>query len=719
MSELPHPHGSWPSPISAGDVARGIRRMAFPSVAGDEVWWEEDRPEEGGRTTLMHRDGTGTVTDLLPAPWSVGTRVHEYGGRSHLPVPRRDDKALVRMGVAFASGHDQRLYLLDRGSRTPVPLTPEPEVERGLRYADPALSADGKSLVCVCEEHPVGGGAPRRSIVTVPLSGRGSSEPTSIVELTSGSDFYASPTPSPDGTHLAYVRWNHPRMPWDGTELRVGTLTGGTLSDEYTIKGGVDESVVSPAWVDAGTLYVASDWPGFWNLYQAGLTGQPIALYPAEEEFHAPPARLGHRSFQVLDSGRVVALHGEGDLTPSVYDPDTLDLEPVRTELTTWSQLHSDGRTAVAVASSPTTPPCLVRIDPEASTVEVLHRSMQDPPEQGLLSLPREQTMTGRYGAPVHVRIHPPTNPDVDSDGPAPFVVWAHGGPVSHSTSEFDLVKAYFTSRGIGVADVNYGGSTGYGRSYRKRLHKQWGVVDVEDCAAVARALVDGGEADPERLAVRGPSAGGFTALLALAGDTFACGVSLFGVTDLLGFAEGTHDFESRFLDTLVGPLPGFEESHRERSPVNRVGDIDVPVLLLQGLEDKVVTPDQATAMARGLGERGVEHALLEFEGEGHGFAGAEARTRALEAELGFYAAVFGFEADVPALELTTSPPETPAGAGTGATEPASDGTGADAPAADGSPGTTQAPADREATAEPAEPDSAGSPQPGSDPTRT
>lgn len=658
MSELPHPHGSWPSPISAGDVARGVRRMAFPSVKGDEVWWEEDRPDEGGRTTLMHRDGDGTVTELLPSTWSVGTRVHEYGGRSHLPVPRRDDKALVRMAVVFANSHDQRLYLRERGSETPVPLTPEPESERGLRYADPALSADGKSIVCVREEHRADGGTPRRSIVNVPLSGRGSHDPSAIVELTSGADFYASPAPSPDGTRLAYVRWNHPRMPWDGTELRVGTLTRGALSDEYTVKGGVDESVVSPAWVGPSTLYLASDWPGFWNLYQAGLTGQAIALYPAEEEFHAPPGRLGHRSFQVLDSGRVVALHGEADLTPSIYDPETLDLTPVSTDLTTWSQLHSDGRTAVAVASSPTTPPCLVRIDPETSTVEVLHRSMQDPPDAGLLPEPREESLPGRYGAPVHVRVYPPTNPEVEASGPAPFVVWAHGGPVSHTTSEFDLVKAYFTSRGIGVADVDYGGSTGHGRSYRKRLHKQWGVVDVEDCAAVARALAERGEADPERLAVRGPSAGGFTALLALTGDTFTCGVSLFGVTDLLGFGETTHDFESRFLDTLVGPLPGFEESYRERSPLNRVDDIDVPVLLLQGLEDTVVTPDQATGMARELGARGVEHALLEFEGEGHGFAGSAARTRSLEAELGFYATVFGFTADVPSLELSTAPPE-------------------------------------------------------------
>ncbi|WP_026337901.1 prolyl oligopeptidase family serine peptidase [Nocardiopsis sp. CNS-639] len=681
MSELSSRHGSWPSPISAGDVARGVRRMAFPSVAGAEVWWEEGRPEEG-RTTLMRRDADGTVTDLLPAPWSAGTRVHEYGGRAYLPVPRRDDKAITRMGVVFSQSSDQRLYLLERGSSEPVPLTPD---DGASRYADPALSADGRAVLCVRERHEEG--AVRRSIVSVPLSGRGAQDPSAVRELVSGADFYASPTPSPDGSHLAYVRWNHPRMPWDGSELRVGALGETGLTGEYTLKGGVDESVVSPTWADDATLYVASDWPGWWNLYQAGMTGQALALYPAEEEFHASPGRLGNRSFCVLDSGRVVALHGHADLTPSVYDPDTLDLTPVATGLTTWSMLDTDGRTVVAVASSPTEPPCLVRLDPVSGGVEVLRRAAEELPDTAYLPVPRQETLPGRYGAPVYANVYPPTHPDAPANGPAPYVVWAHGGPVSVSTLEFDLAKAYFTSRGIGVVDVNYGGSTGYGRSYRKRLHKEWGVVDVEDCVAAARALVEQGVADPRRLAIRGPSAGGYTALMALTGDTFACGVSLFGVTDLLGFSQTTHDFESRFLDSLVGTLPGFVERYRERSPVNRAGEIDVPVLLVQGLEDRVVTPDQATAMATALGRRGAPYALVEFEGEGHGFTGQEARIRSLETELAFYARVFGFEADVAPLELVTAPPETGA-VGDGA-EPAAEGSRAPGAEAAGESGDT------------------------------
>ncbi|WP_017605073.1 S9 family peptidase [Nocardiopsis alkaliphila] len=656
MSELSSPHGRWPSPISAADVARGTRLPSFPSVRGDEVWWQEYRPEENGRTTLMRRAPDGTVHDLLPAPWSVGTRVHEYGGRSYLPVPRRDDKAIPRVGVVFADQATQRLYLLERSAKDPVPLTPEPATPAALRYADPVLAADGKQVLCVREEHT--GGDVRRSIVSVPLSGRGAQDASAIRELVRGARFYASPSPSPDGRHLAYVRWNHPRMPWDGTELRVGELTESGLVGEYTLKGGVDESVLSPTWADEHTLYLASDWPGFWNLYQAGLTGQAIALYPAEEEFHEPPGRLGNRSFCVLESGKVVTLHGDTALRPSVYDPHTLDLEEVRTSFTSWSQIDSDGLNVVAVAASPDIAPCVVRLDPVRGDVEVLRRSMEQPPEAAYLPIPRRETLPGRYGATVHANVYPPTHPEISSKAPAPYVVWAHGGPVSHSRRELDLVKAYFTSRGIGVVDVDYGGSTGYGRPYRKRLHREWGVVDVEDCTAVARALVERGVADPERLAIRGPSAGGLTALLALTGNTFACGVSYFGVADLLGLARTTHDFESRFLDTLVGTLPGFVETYKERSPINRIDEIDVPVLLLQGLDDPIVTPDQAFGMATALGTRGVPHALLEFEGQAHGFDSQEARVRSLEAELAFYGKVFGFEPDVPPLELSTTPPE-------------------------------------------------------------
>ncbi|NYE49115.1 dipeptidyl aminopeptidase/acylaminoacyl peptidase [Spinactinospora alkalitolerans] len=654
------PYGAWPSPITASDVARGERRLGYPSVVGEETWWEESRPDEDGRVTVMHRAGDGTLTELLDAPWSARTRVHEYGGRSYLPIPRRDDKAITRYGIVFADFSDQRLYLLEKGAKEPRPLTPEPEGPCALRYADMALWPDGKRLVCVRERHDGDGSAVSRAIVSVPLSGRAAEDPGAVRELVTGADFFASPTPSPDGRHLAWVSWSHPRMPWDGTELRVGSVDGDGdgVTGAYTLKGGPTESVLAPRWRDDSALYFVSDWPGWWNLYEIGLHGPAMALYPAEEEFSPAPWRLGTVPFCVLDDGRLVALHGHADLDVAVYDPETADLGPVRTPLTGWQTLDCDGSTVVGLAGAAGTPQSVVRLDPATGTVETLRRALEDLPEAGYLPESRAEALPGRYGGTVHAIVHPPANPAAAADGPAPYVVWVHGGPTGTADSRLDLEKAYFTSRGIGIIDVNYGGSAGYGRSYRERLQRQWGVVDVEDAAAAARALVERGAADPERLAIRGGSAGGFTALLALTGDAFACGVSLYGVTDLLRLAEETHDFESRYLDSLIGPLPGYAATYRERSPINRADEIDVPVLLLQGSEDPVVPPAQASGFGRALAERGVPHAHIEFEGESHGFRKADSRRRALEAELAFYGEVFGFTPPgVPGIELVTEPP--------------------------------------------------------------
>ncbi len=600
---------------------------------------------------------TTTLAELLDASWNACTRVHEYGGRSYLPVPVGTDD--TRHGIVFAEYTDQRLYLLEPGSDAPRPLTPEPEVPAGLRYADFALASTGQAVLCVRESHDSEGGV-SRAIVSVPLSGAAVNNPDAVSELVTGADFYASPTPSPDGGHLAWIAWNHPRMPWDGTELRAGTFTeNGGISGAYTLKGGVTESVLAPVWRDNDVLYFIADWSGWWNLYEVGLTGQAIPLYPAEEEFTGGAGELGVRPYCRLDDGRIVALHGNADLKISVYDPATAEIEPLETPLASWQILASDGGSVVGIASAPNTPQSLVRVSPDTGETETLRRSLDELPDPALLPAPRHETFDGRYGGTIHALVYPPTNPHMNNDGPAPYVVWAHGGPVAHATSQLDLAKAYFTSRGIGVVAVNYGGSTGFGRTYRERVNGNWGVLDVEDVTAVAQALVEQGAADPERLAVRGASAGGLTTLLALTGDTFACGMSAYGVTDLLRLAAETHDFESRFLDTLVGPLPGYAETYRERSPINRADEIQSPVLFLQGSEDLVVPPTQATELVKALGERGIRHAHIEFEGEGHGFRAAETRQRALEAELAFYGQVFGFTPPaVPEIELVTEPPE-------------------------------------------------------------
>lgn len=642
------PNGSWPSPLVAADIAAGGRRPDFPSVHGETMWWQESRALEDGRGTIMRRDADGSVTEILPAPWSARTHVQEYGGRSYLPVWRDET-----WHVVFSEASDQRLYVLAGGSTQPEPLTPEPPSPRSVRYAD--IKVMGEELVCVREEHTP---TVRRSIVTVPLSGAAATDAAHIRELHSGADFYASPTPSPDGARLAWIAWSHPRMPWDGTELRVGTIPEtGPLTGVYTLKGGISESVLAPHWRDASTLYCLSDWPGWWNLYQVGLAMPAMPLYPAEAEFAAPPWRLGTTPYQVLSDGRIALLHGDADLTAAILDPESGELTPVAEEFTSWSTLVSDGTSVVGIAGSPTVAPSVVRLSPDTGAAEVV-RAEATAPEPSYLPTPEPAELTGRYGNTIHATIYPPTNPDHVNTGPAPYVVWVHGGPTTAATTALRTERAYFTSRGIGVVEVNYGGSSGFGRSYRQRLKGDWGVVDVEDVVAAARALVERGTADPARLAVRGGSAGGFTSLLALTDSTFACGVSLYGVTDLLRLAEETHDFESRYADSLVGPLPGYQATYTERSPITRAGEVSVPVLLLQGSDDPVVPPSQATEFAEALAANDVPYAYVEYEGEPHGFLRAENRAHALETELAFYGEVFGFEPPgVPAISLTTDPP--------------------------------------------------------------
>jgi dipeptidyl aminopeptidase/acylaminoacyl peptidase len=634
------PYGSWPSPISAADVARARLRLGFPTVHDSDVWWQETRPEEGGRTTVIHlRDGHRT--ELLPPPWDARTRVHEYGGRSYLPVPVAGGYALV-----FSHYEDQRLHRLDPGDAKPRPLTPEPAVPGGLRYADYVLSPDGAEVWCVCEGHTPDG--IRRAIVAVPLDGSAAQDASAIRELVSGADFYASPAPSPDGGRLAWVQWNHPRMPWEGTELRVATLENGRAVTPYTVKGGLTESALAPIWRDEESLYVVSDWPGWWNIYQVGLHGESAtALYPAEEEFAAPLWTLGGMPYALLEDGRLAVLHGEGDMRLGIYDPETLELTDVDVPYEHWQPaLSAHGTAVVGIAGGPTTPPTVVRIDTATGRSEALRSELTDLPDAAYLPRPRAEQLEGPFGRPVHALVYPPASPD--AEGPAdelpPFVVFVHGGPTSRASSVLSLERAYFTSRGIGVVEVNYGGSSGYGRAYRERLRRQWGVVDVEDAVAAARALAAGGIADPARIAIRGGSAGGWTTLAAVTQtDVFKAGTSYFGISDLKTFADATHDFESRYLFSLVGPLPGFERAYEERSPLNRADETSCPVLLLQGLDDPIVPPDQSERFAQALAAKKVPYAYLTFEGESHGFRRAETVIACLEAELAFYGQTLGF----------------------------------------------------------------------------
>ncbi|GGK82987.1 acyl-peptide hydrolase [Sphaerisporangium melleum] len=626
------PFGAWPSPISTADVVRCGLRPGYPTAVAGAIWWEEDRPTEGGRRTIVHQAADGVRRELLPAPWDARTRVHEYGGRSYAVAPG--------VGVVFASHGDQRLHLVPATPEVggaqqggpPVAITPEPETPCGLRYAEPAVHDD--EVWCVQERH-AGEGKVTRSIVSVPLRG---GEPRRRV---SGSDFYAFPAISPDGGHVAYICWDHPSMPWTGTFLRVTRLADGA---SWTVMGGPAESVLAPRWKDRSTLYAISDRSGWWNLYEIGAHGEaePRALYPAEEEFAWAPGELGGAPYAVLPDGRLAVLHGRPDLRLGVLDPRTGTLTDLDLPYDGWVPcLSVDGATVCGVAYGPGIPRSVVRVDTATGRAESLRSDIGELPHPDYLPEPRRVEIRGRSGRRVHARVHPPANPSVRAgDAPPPYVVDVHGGPAWHTTSALDLRKAFLTSRGIGIIEVDHGGSTGYGRAYRERLKGHWGIVDVEDVIAAAEWLLSDGHADPARIAIRGAGAGAWTALTACCSSGLFCGaVAVAAISTLAPLAATTHDFESRYVEWLVGPPDPLLYASRE--PLARCGQVDRPMLLMQGQEDPIVPPAQPEAFAAALNERGVPCVYLAFEGEGHEFRRAETKSAALAAELSFYQQIF------------------------------------------------------------------------------
>jgi|HubBroStandDraft_1064217.scaffolds.fasta_scaffold01912_2 dipeptidyl aminopeptidase/acylaminoacyl peptidase len=668
------PYGAWPSPITAAQVAGSRIKIAFPAVLGDSIWWQEDQPEDGGRRIVVRRGSDGVTTKLLPAPWSARTRVHEYGGVSYLPVPSQI--ALATLGgdgsaakepeppIVFANLSDQRLYLAGRavaeGTGQPVPLTPDPAGET-LRYADFALSGDQAAIWCVREQHS--GGKVTRAIVSVPLDGSGATDPGAIRTLVTGFDFFAFPTPSPDGQWLAWICWNHPHMPWDGTELRVAPVSDGMPGKGRLIKGSNRESVLAPLWRDNSSLYVATDWTGWWNIYQIGLHGEPPqALYPADEEFADALWELGPRPFALLEDGRLAVRHGRGGSRLGLLDPETselIDLDLPFSEVLLG--VAASGSVIAFVGGAPLQPDSLVKVDIASGDYTVLRAELSELPDRRFLPVPNEVELEGPYGRVVHALVYPPSNPEVAGppDELPPYIVWVHGGPTSHVTGRLSLEKAYFTSRGIGIIDVNYGGSTGYGRLYRNRLNREWGIVDVADAKEAARSLARAGHADVRRLGIRGGSAGGWTALTAVTtgaahDPVFSGAVAYCGVSDLRTFSEHIHDFESRYLDGLVGPLPGFDTVYAERAPLGHVNANTCPVLLLQGADDPIVPARQSEIIAAQLADHGIRHAYVVFEGESHGFRRADSMITSLEAELSFYGQVLGFTPrNVPQLKLS------------------------------------------------------------------
>ncbi|MEU1479328.1 LpqB family beta-propeller domain-containing protein [Streptomyces sp. NPDC005760] len=645
------PYGSWPSPIDAALAAAHDGHPEWLGFVGDEVWWTEPRPAEGGRRTLVRRRADGTEESALPAPWNVRSRVIEYGGHPWAGATVAGEPLVV-----FVHFADQRLYRYEPGSE-PRPLTPVSPVGGGLRWAEPQLRLDLGEVWCVLEEFTGDGPTDvRRVLAAVPLDGSAVQDRDRVRELTDDRHrFVTGPRISPDGSRAAWLAWDHPRMPWDGTELIVAEVHEGSLREPRTVAGGPEESVAQADWSPDGRLLYASDRTGWWNLYRDGEQ-----LCPREEEFGGALWKLGHRWFAPLDSGLIAVVHGAGSTALGILDPETGELVDAAGPWTEFAPaLAVHGERVVAVGASPRTAYEVVEVDTRTGRARVIGAPHDDPVDPVYYPEPQIRTFTGPDGRDIHAHIYPPHHPEHTAPGgeSPPYVVWAHGGPTGHAPLVLDLSIAYFTSRGIGVAEVNYGGSTGYGREYRNRLREQWGVVDVEDCAAVALALADEGTADRDRLAIRGGSAGGWTAAASLtATDVYACGTIVYPILDLAGWGTGeTHDFESQYLESLVGPLAEVPGRYAERSPVEHADRVTVPFLLLQGLDDVICPPAQCERFLARIAGRRVPHAYLAFEGEGHGFRRADTMIRALESELSLYAQVFGLNPPgVPTLELTT-----------------------------------------------------------------
>ncbi len=640
------PYGTWTSPLSAADVAASGVSAQWLGTVGDEVWWTEARTGEGGRVTLVKSREDGTTEDVLPAPWNVRNRVHEYGGRPWL---------VTGDVLVFTHWADQRVYRHDPSTGETTALTPEPATRHGIRYGDLRPGLDGE--VWLVRERSTG---PRRTdiardLIALPVDGG----PERV--LAASHHFLTAPQLSPDGARAAWLGWNHPAMPWDGTELCVAdVLEDGTFDEHRVLAGAADVAVCQVEWESAESLLALLDPDGWWNLHRVGLDGGSTNLAPVEREIGGALWKLGARWFTTLGGGKYAVL-ASGKL--SVLDEATKEVTPVAAsaELTAWS---TNGFAAYAggiagVAAGPKREPAVVKIDLDGGSVTEL-ASASEPPSPGYLSTPVERSFETEGGDRVPAFVYLPANADFaapDGERP-PLLVFPHGGPTGRDSAVLDFEIAYFTSRGIAVVTVNYGGSTGYGRAYRERLREQWGVVDVADCVAVAEALAAEGTVDGERLAIRGGSAGGFTSAASLTTTTtYRAGTVMYPILDLYqwtGDGGETHDFESRYLDSLIGPLPETEQRYRDRSPITNAGTLAGPLLFLQGLEDEICPPEQADRFVAGLAGRGIDHAYLRFEGEQHGFRKAETIVATLEAELSFYGQVLGFETPgVPLLRLS------------------------------------------------------------------
>lgn len=685
---VPAPFGSWKSPLSAAQISTGSHPVQDARYVGEQVWWSELRSSEGGRTAIRRHNAHQQPHDVLPAPWNARSRVHEYGGGAWA--------ADERGALVFVEFRDQRVYRLDvplatvdaaeqgaadheAAGAVPRPLTP---ADGGYRFAELALRGD--RVIAVREEHRPDDTI-RRDIVAIPFDGSAAEDADRILSVVAGSDFLAYPRFSPDGTRLAWIAWNHPQLPWDGTELRVAALSDGRVSGPpLRVAGSATVSVLQPEWEDADTLLAVSDASGWWNLTRIRLPKDRAlsaaavtvsAVLPEERDTGGALWNLGARWYAILGDNRALSVSTAGTDRLTITDLTITDLSGARSEtvdqpLRALTLVDVRRDRALLLCGDGGVLSGLREV--QLSTGKLVDLRLDLDPIADPRYLPTAEPRCFRAtpdSREVHAIVYPPRNPyyqGLPGELP-PFIAFVHGGPTAHSTPAVNPVFAFYTSRGIGVVDINYGGSTGYGRQYRERLRGQWGIVDVQDVIIAVLSLAEEGSADRRRLAIEGGSAGGWTVLSALtSSDVFACGVSLYGVAELAEFAAETHDFESRYLDGLIGPLPESADLYQQRAPLNSVHRVNCPVLLLQGLDDPIVPPAQAERFRDALVTKGIPHAYLAFAGESHGFRQVQTRIAVREAALSFYGQVFGFDPPgVPHLPLWR-PGATPSSAAPG-----------------------------------------------------
>ena len=620
------PYGTWPSPITADSIVGESIRLGPPAVLGRDIYWTEGRPREQGRNVLVRRDGAdGRIDDLTPAPLNVRSRVHEYGGGACT--------ISADAGIFFVNDADQQIWR-QRAGAAPQPLTAAP----GMRHADIVVDAPRRRLICVREDH-TGAGEAVNTLVAVSLD-----DGTERV-LASGHDFCATPRISPDGSQLAWLSWDHPAMPWDGTTLRLAAIRpDGSLDAPHTVAGSATESIFQPSWSPRGELHFVSDRTGWWNLYRL-RNGEVQALHPMEAEFGQPQWAFAMSTYGFDARGRIVcAVSQQGRQSLAVIDGERGSFEALSSPFCAIQELHVGDDFAVFLGATETTPEAVIRFDLASGQHEVLRSTTRTAIDAAYVCTAEAITFPTEDGLTAHAFYYPPVN--AAWRGPQgerpPLMVASHGGPTGSTSPAFKLMLQYWTSRGFAIVDVNYGGSSGYGRAYRERLVGRWGVVDVDDAVNAARTLIERGDVDAERVLIRGASAGGYTTLSALTFRRFfKAGASHYGIGDLEALVRDTHKFESRYLESLIGPYPS--PRYRERSPIHHTDELSSPMILLQGAEDKAVPPQQAAAMFEAVRAKGLPVAYLLFEGEQHGFRRAATIKRALEAELYFYGRVFGF----------------------------------------------------------------------------